>query len=68
MGRSARDVQGKRLDFFCIRRRMGRAKNEIEEGASVCLSAEGKIVFLLYSANVYSINTNPNCLSNRASK
>jgi hypothetical protein len=61
VGCSAGDVQGgSRLDFFCMRRRMGTAENEIGEGESVCLWAEGKIVFLLHSANVHSANTNSN--------
>ena len=60
MGCFAGDVHGKWLDFFCMRRRMGTAKNEIGEGESVCLWAEGKIVFLLHSANEHSANTNPN--------
>ena len=55
VGCSVGDVQGKQLDFFCMQRRMGTAENEIGEGESVCLWAEGKIVFLLHSAN-----TNPN--------
>ena len=43
VGCSTGDVQGgSRLDFFCMRRRMGTAENEIGEGESVCLWAEGQ--------------------------
>jgi hypothetical protein len=67
VGCFAGDVQGKRLDFFCMRRRMGtaeapfasgctcssvaKAENEIGEGEMVCLWAEGKIVFLLHQCS-----------------
>jgi hypothetical protein len=30
------------LTFFCMRRRMGTTENEIGEGESVCLGAEGQ--------------------------
>jgi hypothetical protein len=43
-----------------MRRRMGTAENEIGEGENIFLWVEGKIVFLLHSANVHSTNTNPN--------
>jgi hypothetical protein len=38
----------KPVGLFCMQRKMGTAENEIGKGESVCLWAEGKIVFLMF--------------------
>jgi hypothetical protein len=55
----------KPVGLFCMQRKMGTAENEIGKGESVCLWAEGKIVFLMFDTVRAQCKHKPR-LSNRA--